>query len=412
MKRVLMVAFHFPPASISSGIQRTLKFSTYLPELGWKPSVLTVHPRAYESTGGDQMEDIPRDLVVRRAFGLNTARHMTIAGRYPLFLALPDRWSSWWLGGVVAGLKMIREERPDVLWSTYPIATAHLIALTLHRMTGIPWVADCRDSMTEEHYPPNETMRRVYRWLERQAAKRAARVVFTSPGTLDMYAKRYPDVPAARWGMIENGYDEGNFSSAERASTVARPGGGPVTLVHSGILYPSERDPTQFFDAIAELKNEGVVSGERLCIRLRGTRYDAVFGPELERRGIADIVSLDPPTGYEAALQEMLTADGLLIFQAANCNHQIPAKLYEYFRARRPVLGLTDPAGDTAREMMRAGLDAIAPLDDKAAIKRQLAAFLAAIGEKRAAVATDGAVASASRRSRTAQLADLLNTIA
>ncbi|HJR70339.1 MAG TPA: glycosyltransferase, partial [Gammaproteobacteria bacterium] len=144
-----MIAFHFPPASISSGIQRTLKFSTYLPEFGWKPNVLTVHPRAYESTGSDQMGDIPQDLVVRRAFSLNAARHMTLAGRYPLFLALPDRWSSWWLGGIVSGLKMIREQRPDVLWSTYPIATAHLIALTLHRLTSIPWVADCRDSMTE-----------------------------------------------------------------------------------------------------------------------------------------------------------------------------------------------------------------------------------------------------------------------
>ena len=39
MKRVLMIAFHYPPASVSSGIQRTLKFSAYLPELGWEPSV-------------------------------------------------------------------------------------------------------------------------------------------------------------------------------------------------------------------------------------------------------------------------------------------------------------------------------------------------------------------------------------
>ena len=405
-----MIAFHFPPASISSGIQRTLKFSSYLPELGWEPSVLTVHPRAYDQRSPDQLGDIRASMIVRRAFALNSARHLGIGGHYPLFLGLPDKWASWWLGGVSSGLAMIRALKPHVLWSTFPIATAQMIGLTLNRLTGVPWVADLRDSMTEEHYPAQKAVRAVYRWLERKTVEHAAKVVFTSPGTVEMYSRRYREVRGDRWAIIQNGYDEENFRSAASMAATARRSP-PVTLVHSGILYPAERDPTQFYDAVAELKAAGKISASRLRIVLRGTRYDSVFGPEIERRDIGDIVKLEPPIGYEAALSEMLTADGLLIFQAANCNHQIPAKLYEYFRARRPVFALTDPIGDTAGEMRHAGLPAIAPLDDRGKIAATLLAFVASIESRAAPVASEAAVQAASRRNRTVELARLLDDV-
>ena len=64
---------------------------------------------------------------------------------------------------------------------------------------------------------------------------------------------------------------------------------------------------------------------------------------------------LAPPIGYGEALAEMISSDALLILQASNCNDQIPAKLYECLRARRPILGLTDPAGDTAAALRAAG---------------------------------------------------------
>jgi glycosyltransferase involved in cell wall biosynthesis len=410
VKRLLMIAYHYPPVGASSGVQRTLKFSAYLPEMGWQPSVLTVHPRAYESTRNDQLAEIPEQVLVRRAFAFDTARHLGIRGRYPLALALPDRWASWWIGGVLAGLAMIRKLQPHVLWSTYPIATAHLIGLTLQRLSGLPWVADFRDSMTEDHYPRHPTIRRTYRWIERRAVARAARVVFTTPGTLRMYSARYPSVTSSRWSVIENGYDEANFKSAE-SRPVLEAATEPLTLVHSGILYPSERDPSRFFDALAELKAEGRISASTLCIRLRGTHHDELFRRELDRRGISDIVSLEPPVDYEEALHEMLSANGLLIFQASNCNHQIPAKLYEYFRARRPVFGLTDPDGDTARAMRAAGLTSIARLDDTAEIKRELHAFLTSLRQRRASGPSGEAVASSSRRARTEQLAALLDSV-
>ncbi|MFQ5635445.1 MAG: glycosyltransferase [Gammaproteobacteria bacterium] len=410
VKRVMMIAYHYPPARISSGIQRTLKFSDYLRDHGWTPSVLSVHPRAYARVSDDQCGEIPPDIVVRRACALDSGRHLAIGGRYPLVLALPDRWASWVLGGVWAGLDMIRKWRPTILWSTYPIATAHLIGLVLNRLTGIPWVADCRDSMTEPGYPTPPARRKVYQWLERNTVARAARVVFTAPSTWRMYADRYSALPASKWAVVTNGYDEDNFSSAERGPPGALTEAA-ITLVHSGSLYPSERDPRPFFAALAELKRQGRLSERTLKVRLRATGHDEIFRPLIEAANIADLVSLEPSVGYREALSEMLRADGLLLFQASNSNHQVPAKLFEYLRARKPILALADRAGDTARIMLQAGVDSIVDLEDPAGIERELQRFIDLIGQGAAPVASDESVACYSRREKAAELAALLDEV-
>lgn len=403
--RVLMVAYHYPPCTGSSGIQRALTFSRYLPECGWDPVVLSAHPRAYEARSDDQLKDIPLGVPVHRAFALDAKRHLSIGGRYPGFLARPDRWATWALGAVPLGMKLVRRYRPAAIWTTYPIATAHLIGHRLQRRTGLPWIADFRDSMTEEGYPSDPRQFRAFREIERRAMEHAARVVFTTPGAVRMYRERYPSAPAEKFVVLPNGYDEAPFAEAERGLEVGGRGG-PVTLVHSGILYPSERDPRPFFDALAELKRSGAVDAARLRIVLRATGHDATHGAEIEKRGIGDIVKLEPQVPYRDALKEMLRADGLLLFQASNCNHQVPAKVYEYFRARRPILALTDASGDTAAVLRDAGVGTIVPLDDAAAIARGLVEFLARVRAGEAPVASD--VERHSRRGRTEELADVL----
>lgn len=412
VKRVLMIAYHYPPLRGSSGIQRTLKFSRYLPEFGWEPIVLTAHPRAYSSTSNDQIGEIPKEATVHRAFALDTSKHLSILGRYPAAMALPDRWISWWLGAVPAGLRLIHKFRPDVIWSTYPIATAHLIGLSLHRLTGIPWVADLRDPMTDVDYPPDPLTRRVYQWIEGKTIAHCTRAVFTTPGTIKDYESRFPQTPASRFCLIENGYDEENFAAAEATAKAEMPEDKPFVLVHSGIIYPSERDPAHFFEALADLSQQGLISPGSFNVILRATGHDEYLRQLVGRNGIGDIVSLAPPIPYREALSEMLAADGLLILQASNCNNQIPAKLYEYLRARRPILALTDPAGNTAATLRNAGIDTIAPLDSKNDIMRALLRFLVLAKENEAPVATMEKVLASSRRSRTGELANLLDKVA
>src|SRR5437879_13642453 len=115
MKTILMIAFHYPPLSGGSGIHRTLKFSKYLPEFGWQPIVLTASQQAYSSPVQDDQE-IPDGVQIARAFALDTKRHLSVRGKYLRFLALPDRWISWWPCAVALGTSLIRRHRPSVIW--------------------------------------------------------------------------------------------------------------------------------------------------------------------------------------------------------------------------------------------------------------------------------------------------------
>lgn len=405
-RRILLIAYHFPPLAGSSGIQRTLRFAQYLPAFGWDPIVLTAHPRAYARTSDDQMRDIGERVEVIRAPAWDTARHLSIAGRYPACLARPDRWASWWLGAVPAGLRAIRRLRPDAIWSTYPIATAHRIGASLARRSGLPWVADFRDPMAQEGYPSDPVTHRAFVRLEREAVMRARLSTFTTPGATEIYAERYPEC-VDRLRLVENGYDEETFAGVQVPPEPLHPE--RITLVHSGVVYPRERNPRELFAAMQRLKQQAPGTFERLRIRFRAAVNEQRLTALANEYGVDEAVELKPPVPYREALQEMLRADGLLVLQASNCNQQVPAKLYEYFRARRPIVLLTDPTGDTARVARDAGVDAIAPLDDAAAIAGLLSRFVS--DPATGSVASEDAIAAASRRARTQQLAALLDEV-
>ena len=405
-RKVLLIAYHFPPLAGSSGIQRTLRFVQHLPAFGWQPLVLSAQPRAYERTSADLEADVPAGTVVRRAFALDTARHLALHGRYIGAMARPDRWVSWKFDAVRQGLCMIREFKPDVIWSTYPIATAHLIGAELHRRSGIPWVADFRDPMAQDGYPADPQTWLQYQAIEKRALEHAALSVFTTPGAARIYRDRYPAC-ASKVAVVENGFDEESFAAAEAARPeVASLTPGAITLLHSGIVYPDERDPTQLMMALQRLRASGAIEPSRLRIRFRAAVHDELLKGLARECGVDDMIETLPAVPYRDALHEMRCADGLLVMQASNCNEQIPGKLYEYLRAARPILCLSDPVGDTASLLRRAGVDTIAPLDSVDAIAAILPRFVELVHARRAPLPTASCVENASRRGRTRQLAE------
>jgi glycosyltransferase involved in cell wall biosynthesis len=417
-RRVLLIAYHYPPCGFSSGLQRTLCFSRDLRKHHWSPLVLTVHPRAYAITKRDQVNQIPPDVPVRAAFAFDTTRHLGYRGRYLGWMALPDNWVSWLPGAVAAGIQMVRKYRPKILWSTYPIATAHLVGLCLHRIMGIPWVADFRDPMTEEdpltgqRFPDDKRLWKVRRWVEKQTMQHCTRAVFVTPGSLEIHRNRYPDF-AARMALIANGYDEENFAAAELVAKPQQTGRGRLLLLHSGVLYPGpDRDPTAFFAALASLRKKGVISSDTFVVRLRATGYDGYYRLRIREYGLEDIVSLDPATPYVEALAEMLTADGLLVFQGRTSNPAVPAKLYEYLRARRPIFALADSEGDTVGVLRRAGVERQVPLDNPETIEKELVQFLAEVRQGTSPLPALDAIQEHSRRSKARQLAGLLDEVA
>lgn len=404
MKRLLMVAFHFPPLIGGSGIQRTLRFLQHLPEFGWQPLILSAAPHCYAETGHELLNEIPAGTVVHRSFALDAARHLSVRGRYMGWTARPDRWMSWQWAAVADGMKMIERYRPDAIWSTYPIATAHKIGAELQRRSGLPWVADFRDPMAQDGYPTDPLVWQSFKKIEQSAMKQAACCVFTTPGAAKDYARTYPDA-ARRLALVENGYDEESFSQLQGRSALNP---GKFTLLHSGIVYPSERDPTSMFEALSAVIKQDISLRNDLRLRFRAPVHDALLKKLTAHYGLQDIVEICPSVSYKEALVEMCRADALMVMQAANCNAQIPAKFYEYLRAGRPLLGLADPVGDTAVAMQAAGAAAMAPLDDVASIALALMQLVADLRAGCARLPEQDAVRKASRKARAQSLAALL----
>jgi hypothetical protein len=410
MRTALLIAYHFPPYSGSSGIQRTLKFARYLPEFGWQPIVLSTSVGAYPSTSADLLAQIPPGVVVRRAFALDSGRHLAVRGRYLRFSALPDRWVSWWPTGVRAGLDLVRRHRPAVIFATYPIATAHLIGATLARLTGLPLVADYRDAMVVDDFPEDRWVRRAYRAIESRVMRTVAAAVFTTPRSRQLYVERYPAVAQERLHCIRNGYDEPDFSSLPEAGP--RPAGERLRLLHSGLLKLSERDPRPFLGALSDLIRDGALPADSLEVIFRAPGDEEGHRRLVADFGLEGVVLVRPPVPYAQALQEMAAADVLLTFQDAQCNHLVPAKLYEYIRVRRPVLALTDEGGETADLVREAGAGIVLDLTSRERIRAALPRFLSQVLEGSAPVATISQVQKYSRRSQTGELAAILENVA
>lgn len=414
-KSALLIAYHFPPCQGSSGLQRPLSLVKHLPGYGWAPVVLSVNPRAHAQRDLRLLDQIPPNIPVNWAMAFDTARHLSIKGRYFAWMAYPDRWVSWILGAVPSGLRLIRRYRPRVIWSTFPIGTAHLVGFALHKLTGLPWVADFRDPMTEgelgsaEQHPTDPETWKVRRWFERLVVMNCNKLVFVAPGALRMYRERYPEIPPSRWHLITNGYDEASFRAAEQQPLHKIQG--PLLLLHSGLLYPEvgDRNPAAFFEALAHLRSVGKTDPSSLKVVLRASGHDDLYRVLIRDLKLDDMVFLEPPISYVDALAEMLAADGLLLIQGAVSNPNIPAKLYEYLRAKRPIFALTDEKGDTAAVLRDAKVGTLAPLDARASIEIALEQFLLDVRGGRARVASDEEIIKYSRESKVRDMAQLFD---
>jgi glycosyltransferase involved in cell wall biosynthesis len=418
MRKILLIAFHYPPFGASSGLQRTLSFSIYLRRHGWQPYVLTVRPEVFESTSPEQLQDIPADVEVRRTTALDVARALSIKGRYWSRLALPDRWASWWLSAVPAGLSMIRRNSIDAIWSTYPVATAHWIGATLSRLTGRPWIADFRDPMVEwiastgKFFPESPALRNARLKIEARAARHASRLVFCTDSAREIALRRYPALEPTKAVVIANGYDERAFETAmdmprHREVDPRR------ILLHSGTIYLGpDRDPSFVLHAIRNLADQGVISSSSFELRLRNPSHESELRQIAAKIGVQDLVSILPPLPYREALAEMLWADGLLLLQGETSNPAVPAKLYEYLRAHRPIVACVHPDGETARTLREVGVRAVAPLTESNAIASLIHRWFLNDKAFHGDLLPDAAVVSTySRSNQAAMLADLVASV-
>ena len=184
--------------------------------------------------------------------------------------------------------------------------------------------------------------------------------VFTTERAAAVYRYRYPEA-AARCVVVENGYDEELFARVRAERNGVQ--NGVLLLLHSGLIYPADRDPSSFFEAVAQLIARGALHREGLLIRFRAPVHADEVVRAARQHGIDDIVEIAAPLPHDQAVAEMMGADLLLLFQGSSFNAQIPAKVYEYLRAQRPLMAIVDREGDTARLVQRFDQVFVASID-------------------------------------------------
>jgi glycosyltransferase involved in cell wall biosynthesis len=416
MRNVLMIAFHYPPEGGSSGVLRTLKFSKYLPEFGWRPTIITAVPSAYQSTDPSLLGEIPSQAEVVRTYCVDAKRLLSFRKRYLSLTTLPDRYLSWLPFAVHAALKHVARNRCEVIFSTCPIPTAHLAAGLCHRLTGLPWIADFRDPWVEDiQYSGYSRMRyRIERTMEANVVRRCTLLTATTDLLMQEFREKYPQLPPNKTEVLPNGFDEQDFQALD-GFTFHR--NGVMEIVHSGHVNPDYRNPSGLIDAIGRLVRAQDVSEDAIRLTfLGGGVYlkSAAFRSLVTSSRLDRVVQVLDRVPYHESLLRLHDAAVLLILQGGyDTRHLIPAKAFEYLRANRPILALTGD-GVTARLVREFDAGDVVGIDDVDGICRSLRAMYARFKQGNLAVQVDRdhLRGKYDRRNLTAALSQLLTRLA
>src|SRR5262245_27952000 len=322
-----MITYHYPPQGESSGVLRARKFSKYLPSNGWIPHVVTLQESFYQTKDDGLKIDIPPEARVHRTFAVDTSRPLAISGKHITFFTIPDRLIGWFPFGVLKGLRVIRKENIDVLYSTSPPPTAHLIAGSLKVLTGIPWIADFRDPWIEDGYfpRPGSFRFRIESTLERWVVQHCERLLVTTPNLRDDFLSRYGNLSPDKVQVIYNGYDEDDFQAVTPVSDSEQ-----FEIIHAGLVTPEFRDPFPLLKVMRSLIKENAFPPGKVKITFLGGGpwvTSADFVENVRRIGLERVVQIDPQVSHREALCRMAKAAVLLVMQASDDTRSlIPAK--------------------------------------------------------------------------------------
>ncbi len=370
VKRVLLIAYAFPPVG-GAGVQRATKFVKYLPLAGWSPSVLTVANPSVPVTDESLGADVPGSTIIRRArtwepsyalksvvsagsdrpdrgrLGLRRAAK-GLARRLANLLLQPDAQVLWMPGAIREGEALLREIPHAAIVATAPPFSSFLVGATLSRRTGVPLVLDYRDEWDLsgahlENRRPDPLSRSLQVRMQARAIRAAKALVATTRASArTLESLRAGAGGEARVTWIYNGFDPDDFPP----DTPRPEPGGRYRLAYVGTLW-NLTSAAPLVAAVRELARSrpDLVSDLELVFAGRRT------GPQQQLLdGLDDLpcrVVEHPYVGHREAIDLLRSADGLclLLADVPGAGRVVPAKLFEYMAARRPILAIA-PRGE------------------------------------------------------------------
>jgi glycosyltransferase involved in cell wall biosynthesis len=443
MRRLLMIAYHFPP-SLLVGRIRTVKFSKYLPQFSWQPVVLTCQPPPgtpcdphHEIPPGTEVHRIGQDnfhpwltagaatarTIIGRAMGflrptrsdrsgrqspgtLGLGRGSTLSTWLRTLTFWPDSQCTWIPAAARKALALARS--CDAIYSSGNPWSDHTIAWRVREFTSLPWIMDYRDpwmiSGLEQY--PFSLQRRLIEHLEHRCVATSDRVLQTTDPRTRMYQEAYPDQSKDKFITLANGFDPDDFEDLPSPKPEF-----PMTMTYLGTLGP-DRSTAALIPALTLLRQRNQIKSGELRVRLIG-RNTPEYPKAIEQTGLSDMFDLVPPMPRHIALAALARSHVALLLGGPRFEKiAIPTKFYEYLAMKKPILALI-PKGHMSAKLETAGVGYVDFLDAE-----QIAdAILGILKEFRRRKCLDPPkplpeMAQYSRKHLTGRLASLLNEIA
>jgi glycosyltransferase involved in cell wall biosynthesis len=371
--KLLLVTMYWPPAG-GGGVQRPLKFATHLPALGIETHVLAPDDPKWVHRDDDLAP--PTQAWVHRvrylgpkgrlpAEELHGLQGLERAGRKAALafrrVLVPDENVSWNLTAVPAAIRIARREGIDVVVTTSPPTSVHLIGAAVKRATGAKWIADLRDSIVAN--PHRRVESRLVRAKEatgESVARFVARYADAVTAVTDPIGEELRELGAQRIETIPNGCDFEDFAGLEY-----RPGP-RFRLTHTGSFF-GKRSPRPFLEALAQTDGDSVV-------RFVGD-FRAADREWAEGLGLGERLELHSYLPRRQVLELQRDSEALLLLipeSGGRGRAVLSAKVFEYLAAERPILAVVPPDGAAADLIRETGAGLVVAPDDVDGIRDAL----------------------------------------
>lgn len=432
MKRVLIIAYYFPPAG-GSGVQRVLRMTRHLPARGWLPTVITTvpHRAALPSLDPGLLDEIPDEVSVHRVAGpepfsaytrwIGRGKDMAVKvgftsdknpdwrERFARWIRanvfVPDARLGWSIAARRAAFALAEDGRFDAVLTSGPPHSTHLAGRALARRLALPWIADFRDLWPDPNYAHHLPTTAPVAALDRRMRQRVLADATAVVAVSHPMAASLGNETSTPVHVIENGFESADFPTSEHAENAE------FVLLHAGSL-PSERDPHSLWEAISNLVGAGDL--ESLRVDLVGD-VDARVRESVDAAGLSDFVTVTSTLPHADIVRRMARADALLlpIPRVPGAEGIITGKVFEYVGSGRYVIGVGPVGGEADRIIQEAEAGTLFDFSDVAGIESVLRTLY---GAWRKGVPLPGSprekAASFSREARAGQLAELLDSIA
>lgn len=435
--KVLILTYYWPPAG-GPGVQRWVKFAKYLEEFGVIPTIvcpknpnypvydpilskelpqhLNVHEvpifepaRILSRLLPQQSKSISRGMVNTQNPGLLERLLMSIRGHF----FIPDT-RQLWIRPAVKYLEHLLEQNSeiDLIITTGPPHSVHLIGQKIQQSRGIKWMADFRDPWTEIYYHKALNLmgwaQRRHLKLEQGVLEAADRIITTSSITAESFQCRTPQ-PVS---VITNGYDAHDFGTVTHSDEKSK---GKFRIVHVGTLM-EPRNPEVLWQALSRLlhqhRGEELDSfGDDLEIHLTGNVASGVV-ESIQKLGLGNKLVLVPNCSHDQAIQTMANGQLLLLSERdeEDARHIIPAKLFEYLALSAPILALGPARGSIEPIVRNARAGGYFVQGDLQGVERYLISTYKAFKEGQVFVDREQCQVY-ERKNLTQQLAELIKTM-